>query len=264
MQITHETRALVMGANGGLGQAITEAFVQRGARVAVSGRRADALEPVRARWNTEVVLADLLSRTDVERLALAAREFDVLVLNAALPASGPIHDFPPDDIDRALEVNLRAPIHIASTASRAMVERGYGQIVFISSIAGKVASHCTAIYSATKFGLRGFAQGLRADLREHGVGVTTVFPGFIRDAGMFADTGTVLPFGAGTRSPQDVAQAVLRAVEHNPAELDVAAFEQRLGGWLGNLFPDFVAAVQRAAGGNAVATRISAGQRHKR
>jgi uncharacterized protein len=264
MRISNQTHALITGANGGLGQAIAQSLAERGARITVSGRRADALEPLRTQWNAEVLVADLLSHHDVERLAAASRTCDLVVLNAALPASGHMHDFEPDHIDRALDVNLRAPIHIACAASRAMVERGHGHIVFISSIAGKVAGYRTAMYSGTKFGLRGFALGLRADLREHGVGVTTVFPGFIRDAGMFADAGVQLPRGVGTRTPRDVAEAVVLAVENNPAELEVAALEQRLGGWLAHHFPDFIATVLRAAGGNAVANRVAAGQRHKR
>jgi len=264
MKITNETRALITGANGGLGQAIAEALAARGAKITVSGRRADALEPLRSRWNAEVLVADLVSRADVQRLEAAAQRCDVLVLNAALPASGHMHDFEPDHVDRAFDVNLRAPIHLACAASRAMVGRGYGQIVFISSISGKVAGYRTALYSATKFGMRGFALGLRADLREHGVGVTTVFPGFIRGAGMFAEAGVKLPRGVGTRSPADVGAAVVRAVERDLCEVDVAAFEQRLGGWLANLFPEFVATIQRAAGGHAVAELIAAGQRHKR
>lgn len=142
--------------------------------------------------------------------------------------------------------------------------RGHGQIVFISSISGKVASTRSALYSATKFGLRGFSLGLRDDLRAIGVGVTTLFPGFIRDAGLFAMTGVQLPRMAGTRSPEDVAVAVIRAVEQNPAEIDVAAFEQRLGGWLAHHFPDFVARMQRAAGGHKIAARIAVSQRSKR
>ena len=86
-----------------------------------------------------------------------------------------------------LEVNLRAPIALARALAPAMIARGSGHIVFISSLAGKAAAPASSIYSATKFGLRGFALGLREDLRPHGVGVSVVLPGFIRDAGMFAD-----------------------------------------------------------------------------
>ena len=264
MQITRETRALVTGANGGLGQAIARGLGAAGARVVLSGRRADALEPLRVELGAELIVADLAERGDVDRLAQAAADMDIVVLNAALPASGQLSDFEPLEVDRALDVNLRAPIHLARIASFAMAERGRGQIVFISSISGKVAATGTSLYSATKFGVRGFALGLREDLRPRGVGVTTVFPGFIRDAGMFASTGVALPTGAGTRSPEDVANAVLRAVRDNPAELDVAAFEQRLGGWLAHFFPDFISSLQRKMGGEKVATQIAAGQRDKR
>ena len=99
--------------------------------------------------------------------------------------------------------------------------------MFIASGAGRVASPGTAVDSATKFALRGFSLALRGDLRTRGVGVSCVYPGFIRDAGMFARTGVALPRGIGTRSPDDVADAVLTAVRDNRAEAVVAALEQR-------------------------------------
>lgn len=264
MNIESTTRVLVTGANGGLGQAIARAFAERGAQLTLSGRRADQLDPLCAELNARSCVADLAVGGDVEQLAQVASEHDVLVLNAALPASGLLDDFEPVHIDRALDVNLRSPIHVARSAGIAMAQRKRGHIVFISSISGKVASTGTALYSATKFGLRGFSLGLRADLRGSGVGVTTVFPGFIRDAGLFAMTGVQLPRGAGTRSPEDVARAVLRAVQQNPAEIDVAAFEQRLGGWLAHHFPDLIAASQRMLGAEKISARIAAGQRSKR
>ena len=96
--------------------------------------------------------------------------------NAALPASGPIVDFSPEQIDRALDVNLRAPIQLTRALVPGMVERGAGHVVLVSSLSGKVASIGSSLYSATKFGLRGFASGLREDLHGTGVGVTVVFP----------------------------------------------------------------------------------------
>lgn len=262
--MTNETRALVTGANGGLGQAIARAFARTGVRVVVSGRREDALAPLRDELNAELFLADLAQSADIRRLAQAAEGCDVLVLNAALPASGSLLDYDADQIDRALDVNLRAPIHLARVAAEAMLERGRGHIVLISSISGKVAVGGTSLYSATKFGLRGFALGLREDLRNSGVGVSTIFPGFIRDAGLFAMTGVKLPAAVGTRSPENVADAVLRAVRDDVAEIDVAAFEQRLGGWLAPLFPGLVSSLQRMGGGDRIAAQIIEGQRLKR
>ena len=89
-----------------------------------------------------------------------------------------------------LEVNLRAPIALARRLAPAMVERGRGQLVFVASFAGKVPSAGeSSIYTATKFGLRGFAHVLRAQMKRKGVGVSLVTPGPVRDAGMFARGG---------------------------------------------------------------------------
>jgi short-subunit dehydrogenase len=134
--------------------------------------------------------------------------------------------------------------------------------VFISSLSGKVASASSSIYSATKFGLRGFALGLREDLRPSGVGVSVVLPGFIREAGMFAQAGVELPRGVGTRSPDDVARAVVNAIEHNRAELDVAPLGLRLGASFAGLAPELAARVSRRMGGEKIASDLTAGQRH--
>ena len=79
------------------------------------------------------------------------------------PASGLFTEFDQQKIDKLLEVNLRAPIALARALAPPMVARRRGHLVFISSLAGKVASPASAIYSATKFGLRGFALGDQVD-----------------------------------------------------------------------------------------------------
>jgi len=264
MEIVKGTRALVTGANGGIGQAIARALHAAGADVVVTGRRADALAPLADAIGARVVVADLADRASVGRCMEDVGPVDVLVANAALPSSGSLLEFEPEQIDRALDVNLRAPILMARIAAAGMLERGRGQIVFISSISGKVAAPGTSLYSATKFGLRGFSLGLREDLHGTGVGVTVIFPGFIRDAGMFADTKVTLPRGAGTRSPEQVAAAVLRAVRDDPAEITVASFEQSLGALLAGISHPLVASIQRMLGGGEIATQIAAAQAHKR
>lgn len=232
----------------------------------MSGRRAEVLDRLVSDLGdrAESVPADLSSADDVRSLAERAGAVDILVANAGLPGTGKIEEYSSEEIDRALDVNLRAPIHLARAFVPGMVERGQGHLVFISSISGKVALARSSIYSATKFGLRGFAFALRDDLRGTGVGVTTVFPGFIRDAGMFADTGLKLPPGSGMRSPEQVGKAVVRGIERNRAEIDVAAFSQRSGGWLWPVAPSMVAAVTRAAGGVKLAERMADAQRDKR
>jgi short-subunit dehydrogenase len=137
-------------------------------------------------------------------------------------------------------------------------------MVFISSLSGKTASPASSLYSATKFGLRGFALGLREDLRPHGVGVSTVFPGFIRDAGMFADTGIKLPLGVATRSPEEVAAAAVMAVKRNRAEVDVAPLSLRAGAMFGGLAPSITAAVSRRLGAQEISATMAERQRSQR
>src|SRR5918992_4726498 len=249
------TKVLLTGASGGIGQAVARALHGRGARVLLSGRSTGALEHLRAELgdNAEVLEADLTEAGAVTTLAERAGEVDVLVANAGLPASGRLERFAPEDIDRALDVNLRAPIQLTRALVPGMVERGRGHFVFVSSLSGKVASARSALYSATKFGLRGFAGGLREDLHASGVGVTVLFPGFVSDAGMFAESGAKLPGWVGTVRPEQVAEAVVRGIEEERAELDVAPLSLRAGTLLGSLAPVTAARVQRRLGSARIA-----------
>jgi short-subunit dehydrogenase len=189
---------------------------------------------------------------------------DVLVANHALPASGRLDDFSAEEVGRQIEVNLTAPIALAHALVPGMIERGEGHLVFISSIAGKVAAGGSSLYSATKFGLRGFATSLHAELLDQGVGVTTVYPGFISDAGMFADAKVDLPPGVGTRKPEQVADAVVKGIESNRSEIDVAPLPVRAGAWAAGVSQSTVQKIQKVAGGDKVAQGLADGQRSKR
>lgn len=256
-------RVLLTGASGGIGQAIARMLAARGATVLLSGRRRDALEPLAREIGGEVLTSDLADPDQVSALAEAAGPVDLLVANAGLPASGHFSSFSERDIDSALNVNLRAPIQLSRALMGGMVERRHGHLVFISSLSGKAASGGSALYSATKFGLRGFALALRADLASSGVGVSTILPGFIRGAGMFHDSGARLPPGVGTRTPRDVADAVARAVERNRAEIDVAPLPLRAAAGFAVVAPS---TALRVAGrrGAVLARDIADGQRDKR
>jgi short-subunit dehydrogenase len=264
MEITPATTALITGANGGIGVAIARALHRAGCKLVLSGRRADVLAPVAEALGARVIVADLARREDLDRLHAEAGDIDLAVFNAALPASGDVMEYTVEQMDRALDVNLRAPMISARVLGEGMARRGRGHLVFIASIAGKVAMGNTAVYSATKFGMRGFALGLRDDLRTRGVGVSTVFPGFIRDAGMFVNSGATLPRVLGTRAPEDVAAAVLRAVRDDVAEIDVASFEQSLAGRLFSVAPALFSRLQGAVDDGSTARSVVDGQRGKR
>jgi uncharacterized protein len=260
-------RVLVTGATGGIGHAIARAFAARGADLILTGRNTEVLEPLAAEVGGQALACDLSDRTQVAELGASAVEsgVDVLVANAAALAMGLMTELSQEDIDRMLEVNLRAPIALAHALAPSMIARGSGHMVFISSLSGKSAQSSSSIYSATKFGLRGFALGLREDLRPHGVGVSTIFPGFISDAGMFIKSGSPkLPLGVGTRTPEQVADAVLRSIERNRAEIDVAPLSLRLGTAFAGVAPQIAASVSRLAGSGKIAAEMAANQLNQR
>jgi short-subunit dehydrogenase len=255
---------LLTGASGGLGQAIARGLRVRGARLILTGRRTEILEPLADELDARALAVDLSERAELDHLIGQVGEVDILIANAALPASGRLESFSVREIDRALDVNLRAPIMLAHALVPAMVARGRGHLLFMSSIAGKATSPGAALYSASKFGLRGFSLALRADLHSRGVGVSAVFPGFIREAGMYADAGVPLPPGTGTRSPDDVVRAVVSAIERNLSEVDVMPRMLRAGALIAGVAPEFAAGVTRRLRGDEIARQFEEAQRDKR
>lgn len=239
-------RILITGATGGLGRAIAGALATVGAEVVLTGRRADVLAEVARPFGATTVVADLRDRDDLERLAEVARDCDVLVANAGIGRDSPISEVTTDEIDTQIDVNLRAPVVLATAFAQAHLAAGTrGQIVMIGSLSGLAASPESRLYNATKFGLRGYTLALRQDLADHRIGVTHVAPGFIGDAGMFHDGGVQLPRGTRTKSSGDVAAGVLRAIRDDPAEVFVAPVELRLGATLATVAPGLSALVQK-------------------
>jgi uncharacterized protein len=255
---------LLTGATGGLGHAVARRLRAAGADLVLTGRRAEVLEPLAAETGARSIALDLAEPAAVMDLAIQCADVDILVAAAGLPASGQLTSFTVEEIDRALAVNLRAPMVLARHLADRMMARRSGHLVFMSSLSGKVGTSRGSVYSATKFGLRGFAQSLREDLRPSGVGVSAIFPAFVRDAGMFHDTGTKLPPGVGTVSPESVADAVVRAIERNRGEVDVAPVGLRAGAMAAGLAPDLAATVSRKLGGQRIAQDHVSAQTTKR
>jgi len=260
MELSGRT-ALLTGATGGLGRAIARSLSGRGATLLLSARKQEALEQLAGELPGEhrVLPADLAEEGAAEQLAAAAAGADVLVANAGLPAAGRMEDFTPEQVRRALRVNLESPMLLAQALFPAMVAQRSGHLVFISSLAGKAPSPRSSIYNATKFGLRGFALGLRTDLAPQGVGVSIVSPGFIREAGMFAESGAKSPPGLGTSTPEEVAEATVKAIESDKVEIAVAPARQRFLAHFGLASPGIAVKVSSGSAGQKSAAAIADG-----
>ncbi|MGE5283241.1 MAG: SDR family NAD(P)-dependent oxidoreductase [Chloroflexota bacterium] len=259
--------ALLTGATGGLGRVIAQAMAARGATLLLSARRADALAALAAELPGDghrTLPCDLAEPGAAEQLAAEAGEVDVLVANAGLPGSGRLTDLTGEQLVKALRVNLEAPMLLARAFEPQMLERGSGHMVFVSSLSGKSATPLTSVYNATKFGLRGFALGLRADLDRRGIGVSIVSPGTIREAGMYADSGAKPIPGLGTGSPKQVADAVVRAIEKNKVEIAVAPIQQRFLAHFALASPGISVKVAGGESGQKAAAGVAKGQTGKR
>jgi short-subunit dehydrogenase len=259
---------LLSGATGGLGRAIAGALAGRGARLVLSSRKPEALDELRRSLGGDghrTAVADLAHPDAAGRLAAEAGTVDVLVANAGLPGTGRLDDFTQEELGRVLRVNLEAPIRLTRELVPAMQERGSGHLVFVTSLAGKAISPRASLYSATKFGLRGFALGLREDLWKRGIGVSLVTPGFVRGAGMFHDSGAKPPPGFGTTTPEKVAEGVVTAIERNRHEVDVAPAIQRVLTNFAMRRPELAARIAyRRGSGTKIAERVAGGQVDKR
>jgi short-subunit dehydrogenase len=266
MQLAGAT-VLLTGATGGLGREIARALAERDATLILSARSGEALEQLAAELPGAGHIsapADLSQPGAATKLVADAGDFDVLVANAGLRGAGSLTDYSNDQIEAAIRVNLEAPVLMARAVMERMAERGSGHMVFIASLAGKAASPRSSLYNATKFGLRGFALGLRADMGPSGVGVSLVSPGFVRDAGMFAKAGAKPPPGLGTTTPDRVSAAVVRAIESNKLEIAVAPIQQRLGAHLALASPSIGLRAQSGGLGRRAAEEATVGDDDKR
>lgn len=244
MQISG-SRVLLTGASGGLGQTIGRAIVAAGGELVITARNTAQLESLAADTGAEIVVADLCDPDDVRSLVERSDDIDILLANAGTGADLLLPDDTPENIDRVIDVNLRSPMQLATAfAQRKLASGAAAHILFVGSLSGLAATPNTRLYNATKFGLRGFALSLRQDLTGTPIGVSIVEPGFIRDAGMFANSDIDLPKGVRTKSPGDVAAAVIDAVERNRGEVFVAPVELRLSATLASVAPGFSARVQ--------------------
>jgi short-subunit dehydrogenase len=208
-----------------------------------------------------VVPADLSSMADVERLAREAGDVDILVANAALTAAGELEMVEPREIVDTLAVNLQAPMLLTRLLVPGMRARGDGHVVLLASIAGKIASPDYPVYTTTKFGLRGFALALRPSLKGTGVGVSLVSPTFVSDAGMWAVTGRKAHPLAGETRPDDVADAVVKAIRSNRVEVNVMPLSTHISSRLAGALPELVMEVGERTGGSRVPEDAIAKQR---
>ena len=177
---------LVTGASSGIGAALAPILAARGANVGIVARRAERLEAVLERCRghapgSRMWAADLGDLARAEEVALEAWDafggLDVLVNNAAIPKRTRVTDLAPADVQHVMDVDFHSPVRMALAILPRMVERGRGQVVFVSSMGGRIPVPNEAAYNAAKYAVCGFAEAMVLDLAGTGVEVKLVLPG---------------------------------------------------------------------------------------
>ena len=237
---------LLTGGSRGIGPIIAEALAKRGADIVLAARSKRGLDDVAAHLSEiggKAIVAPVDLRQSSQREKLVAdvlREFgkiDVLINNAGLETEGAYAELSWASIQETIEVNLIAPMSLTRLVLPEMLKRKAGHIVNIASLAAKSGAPYAATYSGTKAGLSEWTRALRLELANTGVRFSTIFPGYVREVGMFAKFGMQTPWIIGSCSPSQVAKAVVHAIEKGGVERIINSRPLRFSFMINELSP---------------------------
>ncbi|HEY1800396.1 MAG TPA: SDR family oxidoreductase [Terriglobales bacterium] len=178
--------AVVTGAGRGIGAAIAAKLAEMGAVAVLTARTRATLQTTaqsiaKAGGRAEIAECDVMDLHAVEEFAQWVEKtfgrIDILVNNAGIGSSGPLHTMPPDQWDAVMNTNLRGVYYCIRSFAPMMIRAGRGEIINISSIAGKTALPNGAAYAASKWGLNGLSYSVAEELRAHNIRVSVVCPG---------------------------------------------------------------------------------------
>jgi short-subunit dehydrogenase len=252
MEKTEGLVALVTGASSGIGEAAARSLAARGAYVVLTARRADRLEALAAEIRAQgigaealVIPGDLTEPGEPERIAREAEAWksrlDVLVNNAGIGRMRFLEALDPQaDIRPVMNLDLIAPILLARAALPAMLERRAGCIINVGSISGLAAVPTSAVYAAAKYGLRGFNDALRREVRGMGIDVCLVCPGPVRTE--FGEHtrrihGAPEPSAMRTAIPAAAVGRLIADLVRRPKRCVVIPWYYRPAIWMIDLFP---------------------------
>ncbi len=247
-------RVVLTGASGGIGQALARELADRKVRLVLVGRQQERLaglaEALRAVGCDAIpVTADLTCKGDRDDLVGQVQKrfdgVDVLINNAGMSTFCSFAETDPGIEERIFRTNVLAPMQLTRALLPGMVGQGAGRIVNIGSTFGSIAFACFTGYSASKFALRGFSEGLRRELDGSGVGVTYIAP---RAVNTELNTAAVKRMaervGMKMDEPSSVARRIVNAIESDRKECYLG-FPESLFVRLNALFPRLVDAALR-------------------
>jgi 3-oxoacyl-[acyl-carrier protein] reductase len=228
----NEARVLVTGGSSGIGRGIAELLVQRGAKVAISGRDERRLNEAAGVIGAAGLQGDVSIEAEAIRIVRQARDvlggYNVLVNNAGIGAFAPLVDITADDMRRVWEVNVLGATLVARESAQHFVSQKYGTIINIGSTSALRGGAGSSAYASTKFALRGLSETWRTELRSHNVRVMLLNPSEVVTE-FFGRSGLSQTDNPTKLHPRDIAHAAVAMLE-----MDDAGFIPELTVWATN------------------------------
>lgn len=211
-------KVLITGGSSGIGYATAQLLRDRGADVAICGRKADAVEQAAAELGALGIVADVSHEDDVvrmvKRVIAELGGFNILVNNAGFGSWAPLVETKADDFRRVWETNVLGAMLVARESARYFVGQNKGNIVNISSTAGKRGSAGGSTYASTKFAVNGLTESWRLELRKNNIRVMQVNPSEVQ-TNFFANLGRPRPANSSKLEGEDIAAVICDMLSMN-------------------------------------------------
>jgi short-subunit dehydrogenase len=248
----HDKVVWITGASSGIGEALAKVFAAQGASLVLSARRVDELQRVLGQLpNPQHHLVIPFDVTNAAERATAWQQVigikgrvDWLINNAGVSQRALISDTTEQTDRRIMEIDYFAPVALTRLVLPSMLSRGHGRVVFVSSVAGLLGTQYRASYSAAKGAIHLWANSLRAEVAEKGIGVSVIFPGFVHtNVSVAALTGDGTALGtmddaqANAMTSDDFAEKTVKALLAGDEYIVIGGFKEKLGVWLSRMSP---------------------------
>lgn len=214
-----DAKVLVTGGSAGIGYETAKLLLSKGAKVAICGRNKDILERAANELGATAIIADVSKEDDVVRMIGEAKNalggLNVLVNNAGFGTFSPLVDIKVADFERVLATNVIGAMLCARESAKIFIEQSYGNIVNISSTAGRAGFAGGTVYTASKFAVSAMTESWRAELRKHNIRVMQVNPSEVQTDFFVSAGGEPRPFNDSKLQATEIAHTILSMLEMN-------------------------------------------------
>jgi 3-oxoacyl-[acyl-carrier protein] reductase len=214
-----DAKVLLTGGSSGLGHETAKLLISKGAKVAICGRKKETIEKAAKELGAIAIVADVSKEEDVIRMVAEAKAalggLNVLINNAGIGTFAPLVEVKAEDFENVLNTNVIGAMLCARESAKHFVEQSYGNIINISSTAGRAGFAGGTVYTASKFALSAMTECWRAELRKHNIRVMQVNPSEVQTDFFVNAGGAERPFNESKLQSVEIAHTILSMLEMN-------------------------------------------------